>query len=127
VLTSGARLGRVFAGARVFAATGHMHQLGTNVRLDVVRADGTSECLVDIGPWDFNWQRQYAFAMPLDIGADDALRITCRYDNSAGNQPLVDGTPIEPRDVRWGEGSLDEMCMVYLAFTGGGVNTVTVP
>jgi hypothetical protein len=41
----------------------------------------------------------------------------CWWDNSAANQPLVDGMPKEPSDVGWGEGTFDEMCLgvVYVA------------
>ena len=126
-LESGAIAARIFRGARIFAAMGHMHQLGKSVRLDVVHPDGTEDCVLDVGPWDFNWQRSYAFAEPLRIGDEDNLKITCIYDNSAENQPFINGTQQAPRDVSWGESSLDEMCMVYLAFTGGGDGRVVSP
>lgn len=35
-------------------------------------------------------------------------------DNSAENQPLVDGVPKESVDVGWGEGTFDEMCLGVL-------------
>ena len=28
-------------------------------------------------------------------------------------QPLVDGVALEPRDVRWGDATFDEMCLMY--------------
>ena len=39
---------------------------------------------------------------------------TCAYDNSAANQPVINGEHVEPRDVTWGEGTLDEMCLLYV-------------
>ena len=40
--------------------------------------------------------------------------MTCVYDNSAENQPVVDGEKQDPKDVQWGDGSFDEMCLNYL-------------
>ena len=104
--------------ATVYSLTGHMHLLGTSVRLDYVRADGSTECLLHIPRWDFDWQRDYRLKTPVRL--DDRrgkLRITCTYDNSAANQPVVDGQMQAPRDVQWGESSLDEMCMTYVLFS----------
>jgi hypothetical protein len=39
--------------------------------------------------------------------------MTCVYDNSAAHQPVVNGVQQAPRDVAWGEGTLDEMCLTY--------------
>ena len=41
----------------------------------------------------------------------DQLLITCHWDNSAANQPWVDGKQLMPRDVDWGESTTDEMCL----------------
>lgn len=92
----------------------HMHILGTRIRLDVVRADASSECVIDIPEWDFNWQQGYVLAEPLVVQPGDAFRLTCVYDNSAANQPVVNGEQLTPRDVTWGEGTLDEMCLNYI-------------
>ncbi len=100
----------------IAAVAGHMHTLGTSVRSTIQRADGSEECLLDIPDWDFSWQQGYR--IPRDawvrVEPDEALTIRCTYDNSPANQPFVDGQQIEPRDVTWGEGTLDEMCMVYM-------------
>ena len=110
----------------VVAVAPHMHVLGTKIRVDHLRADGSQECLIDIPDWDFNWQQSYLFrpGQALTIGADESIRLTCEYDNSAANQPVVNGERLEPRDVRWGEGTLDEMCLNYITvlepFVAGG-------
>lgn len=104
--------------ATIYSLTGHMHMLGTSVRLEYERSDGSKICLLDIPSWDFNWQRDYRLAVPAVL--DDRrgrLRITCTYDNSAANQPFVGGAQQQPRDVQWGESSLDEMCMTYMLFS----------
>lgn len=111
VHTSSFRFG---AEAEVVGAMGHMHTLGKALRLDV-RRDGADLCALDIPRWDFDWQRLYRFPVdePFLLLRDDEVRLTCAYDNSAANQPVVDGEPIEPRTVTWGEGTLDEMCLAY--------------
>jgi mono/diheme cytochrome c family protein len=94
----------------------HMHTLGEAIRVDVDRGQDNL-CLVDIPSWDFSWQQLYNFpdGAPMRLHAGDTLRLTCEFDNSASNQPVVNGERAEPRDVRWGEGTFDEMCLVYVA------------
>jgi hypothetical protein len=52
------------------------------------------------------------------VGPQDTLELRCAWDNSAENQPVVDGAPLSPTDVAWGEGSTDEMCLGILYVTG---------
>lgn len=100
----------------VMAATGHMHMLGKNIRGTISHANDVQECLLDIPDWDFQWQMQYR--LPENeyalIQPGDSFKLDCIYDNSAQNQPIVNGEPREPQDVTWGEGSYDEMCLMYL-------------
>lgn len=107
------------AGTTLFRLTGHMHMLGKQVKLEALHADGSSTCLLDIPAWDFQWQREYSLVTPFTVARGDRLRLTCVYDNSASNQPVVNGAQQQPRDVAWGESSLDEMCMTYLVFRPG--------
>jgi len=95
----------------------HMHLLGTELRADFVPASGeTDACMIDIPEWDFDWQQSYGLsaenAWVLEHG--DGVRLRCDYDNTMGNQPVINGEQVEPRDVQWGEGTLDEMCLLYL-------------
>lgn len=100
---------------QVYSASLHMHLLGSNGVTSIERADGTSECLLDIDDWDFDWQGEYGFAEPKVINRGDQLRLECHWDNSAANQPMTNGEQLPPRNVNWGEGSTDEMCLgVYL-------------
>lgn len=94
----------------------HMHVLGTQIRVDVVREDGGEECLVNIPAWDFNWQQNYRFRAGEEavVNPGDRFRLTCVYDNSVENQPVINGEQLEPRQVTWGEGTLDEMCLNYI-------------
>ena len=107
-------------GAVVIGQVPHMHLLGRSISADLVRADGTRECLINVPRWDFDWQQVYLFEKDqrLTTSLGDELELTCVYDNTAENQPLVDGEVRAPRLVTWGEGTLDEMCLNYaLALT----------
>ena len=96
--------------------TGHMHMLGSSIRARATAPDQSETCLVDIPKWDFHWQQHYTkpVAEALRIAPGSALELTCTYDNSVENQPLVDGVQQAPKDVGWGESSLDEMCLLYI-------------
>jgi hypothetical protein len=89
-------------GGTLWGVAPHMHTLGRRIR---VQADDT--CLVDIPEWDFNWQQGYFFSKPdgIKLAAGTNLRLTCSWDNPTS------------RVVTWGEGTADEMCLVYFYFT----------
>lgn len=100
----------------------HMHQLGRSGRVWVERAassasGGGTECLLEIPRWDFHWQGAYGLVEPRTIFPGDRLGIECHWDNSAANQPIFEGERQLPRNVEWGEGTLDEMCMAALYVT----------
>jgi hypothetical protein len=99
------------------AVAGHMHLIGTEIHSEVVRADGSEDCLLRIPRWDFDWQQSYR--LPADrlvtLAPGDGVHLRCVYDNSRENQPIVDGTALDPSRVMWGEGTLDEMCVLFLA------------
>jgi len=102
----------------VHAAGLHMHYLGTSGSLAVGREGGSEDCMLRIDDWDFDWQGGYVLAEPMRVSPGDSLRISCTWDNSAENQPVVDGAVIEPQDVQWGEGTTDEMCLGVIYVTG---------
>jgi mono/diheme cytochrome c family protein len=100
-------------GLRLYSASLHMHNLGKGGTTYIERADGTTECLLNIDDYDFGWQRSYGFKEPTEIRKGDKLTIHCEWDNSAANQPYLEGKKIEPRDQHWGEGTTDEMCVGF--------------
>ena len=89
----------------------HMHELGSTQRTELQHADGSSTCMLHTPDWDFNWQGRYYFKNPITFRAGDTLWMGCTWDNSASNQPIIDGVAKEPVDVAWGEGTSDEMCL----------------
>ena len=92
----------------------HMHLLGRSGSLAIEHDNGEDTCLVEIDDWDFGWQGSYRLSEPVAFGPQDALALGCEWDNSAGNQAIIDGEIGEPRDVEWGDGSFDEMCLSVL-------------
>ncbi len=93
---------------RLHGVAPHMHTLGTAIYVDASTGDGDI-CLVDIPDWDFNWQGFYLYEEPIDLTPPINTRMTCWYDNSPSNQAPGQ----EPRDVTWGDGTFDEMCLNY--------------
>ena len=88
----------------------HMHLRGKTAKIELVREDGTRECLLWVPRWRDEWQGSYQFKEPVMARAGDRIEGTCEWDNSAENQPIVDGVKLEPVDLTWGFDALDEMC-----------------
>ena len=95
----------------------HMHTLGKSSRLTLVRADGTEQIILDARNWDFDWQNKYVLEEEIIVQSEDSIRTQCVYDNTPDNQPVVNGEALPVRDVRWGDGTTDEMCASTLFFT----------
>jgi hypothetical protein len=93
------------ASARLWGVAPHMHQRGRSIRVDVVRADGTEECVVDVPAWDFDWQGFYYLATPVEVGPGDTTRLRCTWDNP------------DAVSVTWGEDTSDEMCLSFFYAT----------
>jgi hypothetical protein len=102
------------SGFRIHNVSLHQHLLGKTSNLTIAHPDGSSTCLLDIPRWDFHWQRGYDLAHRTALFPGDLLNIDCTWDNSAENQPLINGQRQAPRDVNWGENTSDEMCLGIL-------------
>lgn len=94
----------------VWGADFHMHLRGKTGRVEVIRADGSRECLLWIPRWTDHWQGGYRFAAPVPVVPGDRIEATCEWDNSAANQPVVNGVKLTSTELRWGFDALDEMC-----------------
>jgi hypothetical protein len=99
--------------AQVVMVAGHMHTLGTHLTIERKNAQGTT-VLLDIPAWDFHWQGSYLLANPIEIAATDALTIRCVYENTLEQRQASHWTPTPIVDIRWGEGTHDEMCIGYV-------------
>jgi hypothetical protein len=87
----------------VYGAALHMHTHGTHAKTEIWRGGSASnkECLLDIPAWDFHWQSSYVFAQPKTFQPGDVLSLECHWDNTGATA----------KDIAWGEGTGDEMCL----------------
>lgn len=88
----------------------HTHLRGMRFLFTLVQSDGTSEELLPLPEYDFNWQLAYDLATPRRVRAGTILRATAWYDNSDGNPNNPDPT----RAVGFGEQTSDEMMIGYV-------------
>lgn len=86
----------------VYDAGLHMHTRGHKASLGIQRQAGNDECMLDIPNWNFHWQLTYELGQPKILNPGDKLSISCTWDNNT------------PKDLRWGEGTGDEMCLGLL-------------
>ena len=96
-----------------------MHLRGRDIRVELDPGTPRQRMLLHIPAWDFHWQDVYYLVHPIHIGPGDTIRVRCSFDNSAAAQPVVDGKPLRPRYVLWGEGTTDEMCLGMLSVANG--------
>jgi peroxiredoxin len=99
-------------GAKLQAIAPHMHVRGRSFRVEAVDTNdtGTSQVLLDVPNYDFNWQHAYALATPLPLTSSLRLNCTALFDNSEKN--LVNPDP--SITVRWGDQTWEEMMIAFL-------------
>ena len=110
------------AAPRLYGIGGHMHYVGVDEKVTISHADASSECLMQIPRWDFDWQRRYDYDLPIEqlpqLQTGDKLAIRCTYDNTMANDKvaasLLEQGISAPRTVVLGETTLDEMCLASL-------------
>ena len=83
----------------------HMHLRGKSFKYEVEYPNGTSEALLDVPHFDFNWQLRYIFDQPKLMPKGTRFTCTAHFDNSADNLANPDPT----KDVTWGQQTWDEM------------------
>ncbi len=96
---------------RIHSAALHMHSRGVKGTLQIVHADGSRDCALQIDDWSFHWQGTYELQKALQFKPGDQLGIECHFDDSGARQPLVSGMPLSVADANWGETTEDEMCL----------------
>jgi len=100
------------ADVRVLSAAAHAHYLGKEMKATATLPDGTTQPLLWIQDWDFNWQEGYVYKQPVFLPKGTRIEVSITYDNSADN-PRNPSNP--PKRVQWGEQSFDEMGGVGLS------------
>ncbi|MDX1576892.1 MAG: redoxin family protein [Gemmatimonadota bacterium] len=94
----------------------HMHLRGKAFRFEMDWVDGTTDTLLHVPRYEFNWQLEYEPAEPLRVRPGDRLRGIAWYDNSEANPSNPD--PSVP--VRYGEQSFEEMMFGFFEFVPDG-------
>jgi hypothetical protein len=89
----------------------HAHYVCKNMLGYAVLPDGTKRTLLNIPEWNFNWQDQYRYPVPIRLPAGTRIEMEYTYDNSEAN-PRNPSHP--PRRVVYGPGSTDEMAGLHL-------------
>jgi hypothetical protein len=87
----------------------HMHLRGKSFRYTAKYPDGTSEILLDVPNYDFNWQNGYQLKQPKLIPAGTVLQCVAHFDNSEDNI----ANPDPGKTVRWGDQTFEEMMIGY--------------
>lgn len=80
------RVCAISADVHLFSVWPHMHKIGTEIALELMRVDGTVTPLIVVSPWAFYAQRTY----PLDVDArmGDAIRTRCVWSNDSDDYVL---------------------------------------
>jgi mono/diheme cytochrome c family protein len=91
----------------------HAHYLAKEMKATATLPDGSTQPLLWIQDWDFNWQDRYVYKSPVMLPKGTRIDVHLSYDNSADNPH--NPNPTSPTRVQWGEQSFDEMGSVNLA------------
>jgi hypothetical protein len=94
----------------LYAVAGHMHLLGTGIKVELDPGTPRARTLLDVSPYNFHDQRSIPLARPVAVRPGDRYRVTCRHD-AAQRRHLADQRELPPRYVVWGDGTTDEMCL----------------
>jgi hypothetical protein len=91
----------------------HMHFRGDSMRYEAFLPDGSSQVLLNVPKYDFNWQALYRLAQPVRLPAGSRIQISGGFDNSRWNT----FNPDAKSRVRFGEQTDDEMFIGYLNYS----------
>ncbi len=105
--------------AELYYAFPHAHYRGQSSTLTLLTPDGKEELLLSLPRYDFNWQRSYEFATPVDVPAGSKLVARYTYDNTAQNP----ANPAPMEKVFWGEQSHEEMLFTAISYRWKDENT----
>lgn len=101
-------------GAQTFLyAFPHMHLIGKSIESYGTTASGATIPIVKIPNWQFHWQDNFVFPNAIKIDSGTTLKAQAYYDNTVNN---TENPNNPPQDVNLGEGTNDEMMLVFFAY-----------
>jgi hypothetical protein len=98
---------------KIYGLMPHTHLRGTRWLYKLEKPDGTSQVILDVPRYDFNWQTYYLFDKPLEMTPGSKITATAWYDNSATNKSNPDAS----KDVHWGDQTWEEMQYTGFMYT----------
>ena len=101
----------------------HMHYRGKRFKYEALYPGGSSEVLLSVPDYDFNWQSLYRFKQPKRLPAGTVIRVRGAFDNSRQNPANPDATA----RVGFGEQTTDEMFVGYINYAELPANAVAPP
>jgi hypothetical protein len=93
----------------ITSLTPHMHVRGKDMTYTAFYPDGTSEVLLRVPKYDFNFQITYDLATPKVLPKGTKVEVVAHFDNSPGNKFNPDPT----KDVKWGDQTWEEMMIGF--------------
>lgn len=102
--------------AVLYSAFPHAHYRAASSDLWIQYPDGKQKLLLSLPRYDFNWQRDYTFAEPINVPAGSKLIAHYVYDNSKRNP----SNPDPNKTVAWGDQSWDEMLFTRIRYRWAG-------
>ena len=90
----------------------HMHLRGKSAKYTAYYPDGTTEVLLDVPVYDFNWQSFYEYPEPKLIPAGTRIEMDLVYDNSQEKADLIGFDA--SRAIRFGGPTTDEMDLAWI-------------
>lgn len=89
--------------------TPHMHTRGKDMTYIAHLPDGTSETLLSVPKYNFDWQISYHLETPRLLPKGTKIEVIAHFDNSTNNKLNPDPT----KDVRWGDQTWEEMMIGF--------------
>jgi hypothetical protein len=106
---------KIFQPETVRGVAGHMHLLGTSIKVEANPGTARARTLLNIPVWDFDNQRSVPIK-PAVLQPGDTLKVTCHHSQELRDRlPSFEGQP--DKYIVWGEGTTDEMCLAILLVT----------
>ncbi|MDP2142013.1 MAG: hypothetical protein Q8L20_14495 [Gammaproteobacteria bacterium] len=98
--------------AVIYSLFPHAHYRGRSASFSIQYPDGHEELVLSVPNYDFNWQRYFQLANPLEVPAGTRLVQRMVFDNSDNNLSNPDPT----RTVEFGEQTWEEMLYGGVSF-----------
>jgi hypothetical protein len=92
----------------------HMHLRGKAAKYTAYYPDGTTELLLDVPVYDFNWQTGYKYAVNKLIPAGTRIEMEFWFDNSKERAEMAGGGVDPTEAIRFGGPTTDEMDLAWV-------------